>query len=143
MKCFYLILFLISCSDTAHAGDTLREQDSFMYSKYFVLEANGSFDYVFHHCNGTAVGTGSYIKSFLGLRFKFDEVSDSLLLNSESKLDEFQSFFTTSYIQPKNMRMKTVQKQAYRFVARSRECTKCPRFRKGKRRVNSYYYSFD
>ncbi len=72
---FKIGVLLIAIS--SYGQDTLRQQNTSMYPKYFVLYDNQVFEYRYSHCTAITVGRGHYEKKFGKLIFNFD-LSDSL-----------------------------------------------------------------
>lgn len=71
---FFSILFFIGFNCTCIAQDTLKEQNSVMYSKYYVLHENNRFEYFFHHCTGVTYGQGNITKGLFRWKFEFDSL---------------------------------------------------------------------
>jgi hypothetical protein len=75
MKLLVTFLLIIVTS-LLSAQDTLKASNTFMYSEYYVLNNDNSFEYCYNHCTGIEVGIGTYKKTILGnIKFLFEEYS--------------------------------------------------------------------
>lgn len=73
MKLFITFL-LISMNSLLNAQDTLKAINTFMYSEYYVLNNDNSFEYSYNHCTGIEIGIGTYKKTILGnIKFLFEK----------------------------------------------------------------------
>ena len=87
---FAIFFFLIIFSFFASGQDTLRELNTSMFSKYYVLNANGTFDFYYAHCTGIEYGTGKYQKTKNEISFSFSEnlqKNDSIACFKDSNSD--------------------------------------------------------
>lgn len=75
----------------SYAQDTLFEQNSIGYSRYFVLDKQGGFKYFFIHCTGISVASGTYVKSNKNIRFFYDPI-----ITPESVVIKSRDFKTDS-----------------------------------------------
>jgi len=87
---YLFFLFLTFISNLIFSQDTLREDDSFMYSKYYILNSDGTFNFYFHHCTGYEYGEGTYQLTnkkieFLFMPFKMP--SDSIICSKDVTAD--------------------------------------------------------
>lgn len=73
MKYFGLILFFLNLN-VGFSQDTLRDQFTPMYSEYYVLHGENSFEYYFNHCTGTHYGKGYIRKNLFRWKFIFDSI---------------------------------------------------------------------
>lgn len=111
-----LFLFFLFSSWLLTAQDTLKEQNSKMYSKYYVINEDNTFRFYFHHCTGQTYGSGTIKKGLKFREFQFDSIqigapfgvctssssssSDSISLEIRSLAD--QQMFTPNFIQINN-----------------------------------------
>lgn len=114
MKRSILFLFFLFSSWFLTAQDTLKEQNSKMYSKYYVINDNNTFGFYFHHCTGQTYGSGTIKKGLKFWEFQFDSIqirapfgvctsspsSDSISVEIRSLAD--QQMFTPNFIQINN-----------------------------------------
>lgn len=70
----FFVLFFCGFSISCYTQDTLREQNSVMYGKYYVLHENNKFEFFFNHCTGLTYGQGKIKKGLFRWKFKFDEL---------------------------------------------------------------------
>lgn len=88
---FLSFLLLNSFSGFGIAQDTLIEQNSVMYSKYYVLHENNRFEFLFHHCTGISYGRGKVNKSTRRWKFEFDSLSKPSISYSCSNIISMDS----------------------------------------------------
>lgn len=69
-------LFFILLANLSFGQDTLREQDSHMYGRYYVLFETGEFEFHFHHCTGQTLAFGEYIMTKSGISFEYDSIPE-------------------------------------------------------------------
>lgn len=114
MKSSILFLFFLFPSWFLTAQDTLKEQNSKMYSRYYVINEDNTFRFYFHHCTGQTYGTGTIKKGLKFWEFEFDSLEfrapfsvctssvedDSISVKIRSFAD--QEVFTPSFIQINN-----------------------------------------
>jgi len=75
MKTNILFLFPLLFSSFLTAQDTLKEQNSVMYSKYYVIKRDNSFELFFHHCTGLTYGRGKVKKGIRCWKFEYDSLN--------------------------------------------------------------------
>lgn len=115
MKSSILFLFFLFSSWYLTAQDTLKELNSKMYSKYYIINEDNTFRFYFHHCTGLTFGTGTIKQGLKFWEFEFDSLEirapfsvctssvedDSISVEIRSFAD--QQVFTPIFIQIKNM----------------------------------------
>jgi hypothetical protein len=70
-----------------------------MYSKYYVLNDDGSFEYRFHHCTGTSIGKGKYKKAFGRIVFNFN-LGDTLDFPPKKAYDSLSGLQLVRFEEP-------------------------------------------
>lgn len=75
MKLLLFISFFFSIQ-SVFTQDTLREQNSYMYGRYFVLFENHRFEFHFNHCTGQTLAFGNYKKRMSSISFEYDSITE-------------------------------------------------------------------
>jgi hypothetical protein len=75
MKLLLILSFILTIQNT-FAQDTLREQGSNMYGRYFVLLENNRFEFHFNHCTGESLASGNYEKRKSTISFEYDSIPE-------------------------------------------------------------------
>ena len=91
MKALSLLMF-IAFSILSYGQDTLREQNSRMYSRYYLLFDNNSFEFHFNHCTGQSVSFGTYKKTNNGINFNYDSIPEpeTKIVDSRTESDSIK-----------------------------------------------------
>lgn len=86
----FLLIILLSKLTYGFSQDTLRQQNTFGYSKYFVIHEKNQFELFFHHCTGTTYGKGEVKKGLVRWKFIFDEhpIQESFVVKDTSKISD-------------------------------------------------------
>lgn len=71
-----LILSFIFTIQWSFAQDTLREINSVMYGRYYILKEDGQFEFHFNHCTGQTLAFGKYKKRKSSILFEYDSIPE-------------------------------------------------------------------
>jgi hypothetical protein len=74
MKSNFLFIFFLCSSWFLSAQDTLKEQNSAMYSRYYIINDDNTFEFYFHHCTGQTYGRGTLKRGLKFWKFEFDSL---------------------------------------------------------------------
>lgn len=74
MKSSFLFLFFLFPCWFLSAQDTLKEQNSVMYSKFYVINEDNTFELYFHHCTGLTYGRGNIKRGLKRWKFEYDSL---------------------------------------------------------------------
>jgi hypothetical protein len=129
-----LPLLLAIISTNSYCQDTLREVNSFMYSKYYILKENGQFEFHFNHCTGTIMSFGNYKLNNRKITFEYSPIPDSLNIDSAK-------FNFITYQETGIKKMKRDNKSDFSFIERIIEENQDEPWKKGKTRKLKYIYS--
>lgn len=100
MKSSFLFLFFLFPSWFLNAQDTLKEQNSAMYSKFYVINEDNTFEFYFHHCTGLTYGRGNIKRGLKRWKFEYDslEIQASFSVCTSSLEDDSISFVIRSIV---------------------------------------------
>jgi hypothetical protein len=133
---FIILLFIIAISNTSLGQDTLREANSFMYSRYYVLKDDGQFEFRFNHCTGTTKSFGTYKMNNRKISFVYSSIPDSLKSDSTT-------FSMITFEENGIKNMKRINKSDFSFTMTVIDENQEEPWKKGKARKLEYIYRLD
>lgn len=133
----YIVVFLTIVISNCYLGqDTLREVNSVMYSRYYILYEDGQFELNFNHCTGTTKSFGTYKMNNRKITFKYSSLPDSV--NNDTTENNMITFQEDGI-----KKMKRINNSDFLFSKTIIEENEKKPWKKGKTRKLKYIYRIE
>lgn len=133
---FTILFLIIAISNCCLGQDTLREVNSVMYSRYYILKEDGQFEFYFNHCTGTTKSFGTYKMNNRKITFEYSSIPDSP--NNDST-----EFNMVTFEEDGIKKMKRINNSDFSFTETIIDENEEKPWKKGKTRKLKYIYRIE